>query len=266
MLQGLSRPAMAVLCEDYPKIKSVINANEITDLMNYLLRILNIKVSSKEEQDNLDFQMPVILDFIKSKFGSLTIPEIKEAFKMYVAKEFPEIKVFRILDCVVVGEILNAYLDFRNESLRTYDAKKQLLLATQTEITEIEKQAIRNEFLKLIFEELKARGYSDNLHHLWENNDKMLTSFANKVNATITNFEKKVLYKSEEKLYLKELRNEQMISRRNSAKIAVNDFVRQMNANQKSNIIVNRCRNITASKFLKDYLTDFEKFQKIIEE
>ena len=80
MLQGLSKPTLAKLNEDYQKIRDVTIATEIEDLLNYLFRILNIKTSSKEEQDNLDFQIPIILDFIKSKFGFLTIPEIPILF------------------------------------------------------------------------------------------------------------------------------------------------------------------------------------------
>lgn len=85
---------------------------------------MNIKVSNETENRDLQIQMLVVMDFIKSKFGNLTIPEIQEAFKMYVAREFPQIKVFRILDCVSVGEVLDAYKSFRNESLRIYSPKE----------------------------------------------------------------------------------------------------------------------------------------------
>lgn len=150
--QGLSRPTLAKLNEDYPKIKNIINASEIEDLINFLVRILNIKPSNQEEQDSLDFQIPLILDFIKTKFGSLTIPEIKEAFKMYVAKEFAQVKVFRILDCVSVSEVLNAFIDFRSDNLRAYSQKKsniqnQLPMITETEKEEIVKQGVNKAFL-----------------------------------------------------------------------------------------------------------------------
>lgn len=257
----LSKPTLAKLNEDYPKVKNVIAALEIEDLMNFLVRILNIKTASAEEQDHLDFQMPIILDFIKSKFGMLTIPEIKEAFKMYVAREFADIKVFRILDCVVVGEILGAYRNFSIESLRVYDAKKQKLLQEPTGASDLEKKAIRKEFLKVVFEDLIAKGYCDNLWLLWHDADGNLTNLAKKLNARTTEIEKKVLYKKESEFHLEQLKGEQMISRRNTAKLATEDFVRQMQSNQPNRIVVNRCRNITASNYLKRFLTDFEEFK-----
>ena len=128
-----SRPLLAVLNEDSEKIRYVKDSREFDSLINYLITLLNLKASSKEEIEDLNIQMVVIEDFIKTKFDDLTIPEVKEAFKMYLAKEFENIKVFRLLDCVVVGEILNAYKNFRNESLKIYDAKKKKLLIEQNE-------------------------------------------------------------------------------------------------------------------------------------
>lgn len=164
----LSRPTLAKLNEDYPKVRDVINASEIEDLMNFLIRILNIKVSNKEEQDNLDFQMPLILDFIKTKFGTLTIPEIKEAFKMFVAKEFPELKVFRMLDCIAVGEVLSAFVNFRNDNLRVYaDKKRNAILLPQ--ISESEKVNILKKATQNRYEEfLKKDFIADKHDHIFD--------------------------------------------------------------------------------------------------
>jgi hypothetical protein len=264
----LSKPTLAKLNEDYPKVKNIIIASDIEDLMNFLIRILNIKISNQEDQDNLDFQMPLILDFIKTKFGTLTIPEIKEAFKMYVAKEFEDIKVFRMLDCIVVGEILTAFINFRNDSLRVYDDKKRNLLELPEPTGEDEKKANQEAFLKSIFEELKSRGYSKDLWILWEVDFKTqeLTAFANKVNATITNSEKREMYAIEEGLYLQQIKTEMMTSRLQSAKWVVENATKQIKNNQKINSVINRCRCLIGSKYLKDYLTDFEEFKKQIDD
>jgi hypothetical protein len=45
-----------------------------------------------------------------------------------------------------VADVLNAYKDYRNETLRVYDAKKRLLLAESYPITENDKEYIRNDF------------------------------------------------------------------------------------------------------------------------
>lgn len=155
MLTELSRPTLAILNEDYPKVKTIESKQEINGLLNFLITILNIKTISQEDQDQLDKQMILIFDLIKTKFGGLTVPEIKEAFKMYVSKEFPEIKVFRLLDCVSVGEILNAYINFRAESLRAYSQKKAIIQNKLPEITETQKEEIVKYGINEVFEQYK---------------------------------------------------------------------------------------------------------------
>lgn len=107
-------------------------------MMNFMVSILNIKVSNDAEKKELNTQMVIALDLIRSKFGSLTVPEVKEAFKMYVARQF-DIKVFRLLDCVAVGEILTEFINFRNESLRVYIDKKSTAANKPAEISDEEK-------------------------------------------------------------------------------------------------------------------------------
>jgi hypothetical protein len=59
-LTGLSRPTLAVLNEDYPKVKNIESKQEINGLLNFLINIINIKVSSEEEKLQLDKQMVLI--------------------------------------------------------------------------------------------------------------------------------------------------------------------------------------------------------------
>lgn len=252
-----SKPILAKLNEDYPKVKSIIDLSEITDLMDFLLRILNIKTSSQDDQDNLDFQMPIILDFIKTKFGILTIPEIKEAFKMYVANEFSGIKVFRILDCIVVGEILTAFVNFRNESLRLYDSKKRMLLEAPPEVSEIQKNDIRERFLKSIFNELTEKGFSQNAWHLFEK-----LELSGKI---------KISVEDKRTLYFKELRNYEIEEKAEirgkyttNSKAFLRDLEDKIKGKGTIGSVVNRCRSITASNYLKNHIQDFETFQKEI--
>ena len=265
---GLSRPTLAILNEDFPKVKNIESKQEINSLLNFLITILNIKISSEEEKLQLDKQMILIFDLIKTKFGSLTVPEIKEAFKMFVAKEFPELKVFRMLDCIVVGEILTAFVDYRNDSLKVYESQKRLLIDQSSTITKKEKECIRNDFLRQIFDDLNTRGYSEDVWQLWEKDfkTKELTEFAQRVNATVTNSEKREMYAVEEKLYMQQIKAEMMTSRLQSAQWLVDNANNQIKKNLKINVVVNRCRCIIGSKYLKDYLTDFEEFKKQIED
>jgi hypothetical protein len=253
-----SKPILAKLSENFPKVKSVVVAADIEDLMNYLIRILNIKVSNKEEQDNMDFQMPLILDFIKTKFGILTIPEIKEAFKMYVAKEFPDLKVFRVLDCVCVGEVLTAYLDFRNESLRVYDAKKKKILEEIPEQTESQKAEQFEGLLRLVFSELQDQGYSPNAWLLF-------SALEESGKITMTKDEKKALYLKELRVYEAEekadIRNKYGIN----AKIFLRDLQNKIDNKKPLGSVVNKCRSIAASNYLKNHVQDYETFKNSLQ-
>jgi len=127
-LTGLSQPTLAALRDNHPKIRTYTTKEQIEKLINFLVAILNIKASTPDEIKKLDVQMVLVWDLIKTKFGSLTFEQVQEAMKMYVSKEFPDIKVFRLLDCISIGEILNAFNDYTRESLTVYDDKKKRLL------------------------------------------------------------------------------------------------------------------------------------------
>lgn len=154
---SLIKPKLAKLNEDYPKIKTIQNVSEIDGLMNYMVSVLNIKAANEDEVSELEKQMILVLDLIRSKFGNLTIKEVEEAFKMYVSKEL-NIKVFRLLDCVSVGEILNQYVNFRNESLRVYDHKKQQFQNRLPEMTEEAKEEIVKNGINKRFLDYKSSG------------------------------------------------------------------------------------------------------------
>ena len=138
LIAQLPRPNLAVLNEDFPKVKNT-DAREVSGLINYIIGVLNIKTfDDADEIKKMNVQMLLVGDLIRSKFGNLTIPEIKEAFKMYVSKEL-DLKVFRMLDCIAVGEVLTAYTDFRNQILQVYESKKRNLLIVDPEQTEVQK-------------------------------------------------------------------------------------------------------------------------------
>lgn len=256
-MQGLSKPTLAKLNEDYPKIKNVISENEIEGLLNFLVQILNLKTNSKEEQEHLDFQMILILDLIKTKFGSLTIPEIKEAFKMYVAKEFPEIKVFRILDCIVVGDILNAFTSFRNESLRIYDHKKKSLLTAPKIASDDEKKKIRMELLKIIFEEVQNNGISNEAHFIY---DELYEAGLIK----ISDLDKKILYQRELEKFRasksKEINSQSGLFR----KKLLAEKQQIFNQNQPIEAVKIICKNILTSNFIKRNIKDLEALNSLI--
>lgn len=250
-----SKPMLAKLNEDYQKFRNVLVASEIEDLMNFMIRILNIKTSSKEEQDELDFQMPIILDFIKTKFGHLTIPEIKEAFKMYVAREFSQIKVFRILDCPSIGEVLQAYTDFRAEALRKYSQQKTSLLQTPNEPTDEEKRKIRLDLIELIKEDLQLNRHSNDAHFLY---DELYNSGKIKV----TDLEKKILYKKELQKYNSEQKREIEKKNLDTRMHLLQELKVKIESKNPILTVQNRCKSIIASEYLIRNLEEFENLKK----
>lgn len=140
---------MAILKENFLKIRNVQSLNEIDDLLNFILNLLNIK-SLEDDFNDHQKNMAFIYKFIVDKFAFLTTEEVKEAFRMYVAKEF-DIKVFRILDCVLIGDVLTSYIERRAEVLASYtptDNKPKLEAMTISAKEEINKQAVNRVYLE----------------------------------------------------------------------------------------------------------------------
>jgi len=219
---------------------------------------MNIKVSNENEKRDLQVQMLVIMDFIKTKFGNLTIPEVQEAFKMYVAREFSEIKVFRILDCVSVGEVLDAYKTFRNESLMVYSRKKSDLLNAPKEVTEEQKQKIREEFLKSLFDDLKTEKFSTDAWLLFEE-----LEVSGKIK--LSNDDKNLQYKTEELRYIKNL--EEAFIKNPHSSVCKNDLYSAkelIKQGKRLTSVKNRCRSIAVSEYLSRFCEDFEEFLKAV--
>ena len=74
------------------------------------------------------------------------------------------------------------------------------------------------------------------------------------------------MYAIEQDLYLQNIKLEAQTSRMQSAKWVVENATKQIKNNQKINTVINRCRCLIGSKYLKDYLTDFEEFKKQIDD
>lgn len=56
----------------------------------------------------------------------LTAPEIVQAYRMALAKELGEIKVFPNLSLITAGEILNAYIEFKRHDKALENGRKKL--------------------------------------------------------------------------------------------------------------------------------------------
>ena len=244
---------LAVIHEDYPKIRDVIDKNQIEGLLNFIPTILGIKFNSQDDKNQLDRQMILVLDLIKSKFSTLTIPEIREAFKMYVAHELPNTKVFRVVDCIAVAEVLVAYMEFRSESLRVYDQKKTMLELPQKQLSEMEERENRLKFLKIIFDEVKSVGYSHDAHRLFLELEKK--GFIN-----IKPEDKRIIYEQELKKYIpkkkEELRGRGVLG---SAHL-IKEFMIDVESDKPLTAVVNICR----ANAVSDFISKIETFEELV--
>lgn len=198
--------------------------------------------------------MLVVDDFLKSKFGHLTIPEVKEAFKMYVAREFSNIKVFRILDCPSIGEVLQAYTDFRAEALRKYSQQKSNLLQAPPGPTDEQKRKIRAELLKIIKEDLEKKGHSNDAHFLYD-------ELYNAGKIKVTDLEKKILYQKQLQKYSTEQKLEINKKGFPSRSKLLEELKSKIESKNPILTVQNRCKSILASEHLKKNITDFENFK-----
>lgn len=130
--------------------------SEVDDTVDFILDITGAKNLGDTEEDHIK-NIHFIYKFIMDKFHMLTLEEIKEAFRMYVAKQF-EVKVFRMLDCVLVGDVLGSYIEYRNNQLQNYTPepieKPKLEIITNSAKEEINKNAVNRVFVE--FKEQKT--------------------------------------------------------------------------------------------------------------
>lgn len=197
--------------------------------------------------------MLVILDFIKSKFGFLTIPEIKEAFKMYVAKDFGHKDVFRTLDAIVVSDVLNCFLNYRSEKLRIYTQKNQKLALEEknklssSEIEKIMIDAVNNKFLEFI----KNEDILEPLEHIFKEliQRKIIKMPSEEFPKLFSYYDKKL--EEAKKQITSELKSQKVLSKKE--KIDIDKHLKDISENNSSKV------EIRAKKLV---LIDFFKKQK----
>lgn len=245
-----------MLKENNEKWKTV-TAEVKEDCLDFMLEILNIKVIEDEDQDAIDRQLILVADLITRHFSNLTAEEVKEAMRMYVSKKFTDVKVFRLIDCVAIGEILTAYIEFRNQAIQPFLLKRQNLLNAPIEKSEEEKQQIFNDFVKMVYEEVTEKDFCDDAWYLFkqlEDNKKI----------NISNEEKTELYKKELSIYVPAER--QRIIKQNplNGKHLVKDFEKTYEGKKRPVYVQNRCRSILVSEFIKESIKSLEELKNAL--
>ena len=197
-----------------------------------------------------------IVKMILSSFKELSIEEIYKAFELERYGVY-EVKTdhFQLFDANYVSEILNKYRRWKIQEKKTLNLEAP---KTEIEVTEEDKENIRLEFLKTVFEDLKNNGYSSDAWQFFFDLEK-----SGKIK--LTDEEKKKLYQEEFKKYVPAEKEEIKIKSGLSAKTLLADFQKRIDSGKPLVYVQNRCRSILVSAFLKKHLTDFETFKKSIE-
>ena len=245
-MKGQCKPLLAKLQEEYPKIKNE-PVTVIDGTINYLFALLNVQFKP-EERAYRDAQTLVLSEFLQDRFKHLTLEEVKQAFKMYASKEFPELKTFRILDCISLGEILNTYVERRNQNLHVYNQK--LLSNKQKSIgfnpSNEEKLKIRAMNLSNLFDSLKSNktDYSAFIYF-----DELKA----KGKIILSKEETRELYFKEAKNYEAELKND--VFRNPLNKISLTNFQQDLKTQKWNPIVVNRSKSSAVSNYLMQFKT-----------
>ena len=245
-----------MLKEDNEKWKNV-TVEEKENCLDFMLDILNIKVLDEEEQNHIDRQLVLVADIIGSQFKNLTIPEIKEAFKLYVSKQFVDIKVFRLIDCVAIGEILTAYINYRNQAIEPFLIKRQNLLNVPQEKTELEKEKIFHDFVKMVHDEVLENKFCVDSWFLFKKLEE-------KGVIVKSNEEKQELFEKELEIFINDEKQRIIKTNPLNKKFILKELEKSYENGKRPAYIKNRCRSILVSKYILDSKISFEELLIIL--
>lgn len=237
-----------IIAKEEPEVK--------LNLADDIMRLLNVR------DRNSDMAKDWLI-FISSSNFKVTAGEIYMAFKMAISREIldqngKEFDLFPELSNNTTGKVISSYLRFKKDSI-SYQISKDKLKALKSpinELTDLEKQEIEENMLKMIFDEIKETGFSSDAWHLY-----LDLETSGKIKPTPE--EKSVLYKEQLRIYEIEekalIRNKYGIT---MSKPYLKSLTDKITGKKPVESVSNKCRSILASKYLKDFLIDFETFKK----
>lgn len=239
--------------------ESIINTSveNKTKLADDIMRLLNVREKNSEMSKDW-------LLFLSTSNFKITPGEIYLAFQMAISREIldtngNEINLLPELSNNMTGKVIYSYLEYKKNSLPYHNAKDKLksLKTQEKEITEIDKQNIRNEFLKTVFDDISESGFCDMAHLLY---DELI--FKLKINPTAD--EKRGLYAKELSIHIpiekENLRNKNP----HGFALLIKKFELEINSKEPITYVQNRCKSLLSSEYLKLHITDFETFKKAI--
>ena len=137
-----SAPLELVYSREYreQRIKHLDSPKKIIELINYLYVLLNVK---KDNQLN-QLEESVLNGVILNNFANFSTDEIKHAFRLAVSGEL-ELELYNKLDSITFGKVIQAYKKYKAKKIKNF---KSMNIEQHKEITQLEKDAINDEFVK----------------------------------------------------------------------------------------------------------------------
>jgi hypothetical protein len=224
------------------------------NLADDVMRLLNVRERNAEMSKDW-------LIFISSSNFKVTAGEIYLAFKMALSREIldtngKEIDLYPELSNNMTGKVISAYLKHKNESLRYQLSKDKLksLKTPKNEFSESQKQELRESLLKLIFNEVKQKGFSDVAWQLYSD-----LELAGKINPTKE--EKSKMYQEQLRIYEFEEKKRIKTKFKHADAIPhINQLLDKVRGKPLESV-KNTCRSIVVSDHLKPFTTDYETFK-----
>lgn len=234
------------------------DANSKAKLADDLCRLLQVR----EKNDGM---IKDWLLYISSSNLKITASEIYLAFKLALDGEIltqkgAKFELYPELSIITTSKVIQAFIEQKKQSNPEYQkSKDELKLLLAPKPPEIDKKAIRRDFLKMVFDELKTTGTSDKTHLLF-------AELEGKGLINIPNEEKKATYKRELRKYIPAEKEDIRTNKSLKAKILLKEFDDRVKSNQPIVAVQNACRCIYANDFLNQHLESFEEFEAIFSE
>lgn len=234
------------------KIKEISNDPEFKNLLGAVLVKISVLVGIKSEIDA--FTKQDISKMILSVFKELSFEEINKAFELERYNQYDEkTDHYQLFDANYISTVLNKYKKWKVQE------KKELNISApklETSISDSEKQKLREDLLKIIFQEISETGFSSDSWHLYPELEA-----SKKINPTKE--EKKKLYKEQLKIYEVE---EKALIKSKYDPVIIKTHLKYLSdkVTGKSPVesVSNKCRSILVSNYLKNFVSDFESFKK----
>lgn len=228
-----------------------------TKLTNDIIRLLQVR--DKNESMAKDWLLYVTTT---PKFQNMRPSEVYEAFRLAMSRELKradgsDFNLLPELSINTTSDVLSQYILFKKSNPEYTEAKQKLLNYNPSEgPTEDEKAKIREDFLKAVFEDIAERDHSNDAWLLYDDLKEKLPQDDQK---------KKNLYKQQEHIYIAELKQDAAKNEgRRSFKDALDAAKEHVAKGKHLGVVINRCKSIMVSNYLKQFKKDFQEFKDAI--